>query len=527
MKKTSSQKGNIISGALSLSVSALIVKALGLVYKVPLSYLLSDEGMGYFNSAYTVYTFFYIICTAGMPKAISIMTSEAEGEGNYKRVSSIYRTAVKIFFAFGALLTILFIAFASPLSNVIGNRESYFTMIAIAPSIFFISAAGVIRGYFVGRLSFIPIAVSELISGGARLVLGLLFAIISHRLGYGLSVISAFTILGTTLGSAFGFLFLLICEKRQKRKDKSRQIYKNGSFDLGIAKSLVRISIPITLTAGVGSISSLIDLVIIMRGLGDSGYSELQASILYGNYTTLAVPMLNLLGTLIAPISMVLLPIISKNSVKFNREALTESVGRAMRVVFILVIPITVLFVFRSYEILSILFEDSSAAMAAPTLTILAPGILAMSALTVINTTLEGIGKTKIPFISLLFGSIIKLVVTGIFISEGTLGILGAPLGTTVSYFGSFIISAVYIAAYERVRLGSGGTLFGILFSTAAALLCSTFIKSKIPEGAVFYILEMIIFVVIYLLVMLLINFKSLKCKLFVSKCTKIGRYNY
>ena len=69
---------SIVRGALSLTVSALIVKIVGLIYKVPLSYILSDEGMGYFNSAYTVYTFFYIICTAGVPKAISIITSSAE-----------------------------------------------------------------------------------------------------------------------------------------------------------------------------------------------------------------------------------------------------------------------------------------------------------------------------------------------------------------------------------------------------------------------------------------------------------------
>ena len=75
------EKNKLISGALILTVSGIIVKFLGFIYKIPLSYILSDEGMGYFNSAYTVYTFFYIVCTAGVPKAISILVAEAESEG--------------------------------------------------------------------------------------------------------------------------------------------------------------------------------------------------------------------------------------------------------------------------------------------------------------------------------------------------------------------------------------------------------------------------------------------------------------
>ena len=70
------QKSNtLISGAAWLALSTIILKIIGLIYKIPLSYMLGDEGMGYFNSAYTVYVFFYVIGTAGIPKAISILVS--------------------------------------------------------------------------------------------------------------------------------------------------------------------------------------------------------------------------------------------------------------------------------------------------------------------------------------------------------------------------------------------------------------------------------------------------------------------
>ena len=70
-------RGNgIISGALTMTIATLLVKLLGLGYKIPLSYILSNEGLGYFNSAYTVYSFFYLISVAGVPKAVTIILSD-------------------------------------------------------------------------------------------------------------------------------------------------------------------------------------------------------------------------------------------------------------------------------------------------------------------------------------------------------------------------------------------------------------------------------------------------------------------
>ena len=60
-------------GAILLTVSTVLVKVFGIFYKIPLSYILTDEGMGYFNTAYTIFSFFYIVSSAGVPKAISIL----------------------------------------------------------------------------------------------------------------------------------------------------------------------------------------------------------------------------------------------------------------------------------------------------------------------------------------------------------------------------------------------------------------------------------------------------------------------
>ena len=77
-------RNKIAEGAVLLGISAIIVKIIGVIYKVPLSYILGDEGMGYFNSAYTVYTLFFILSSSGVPKAITIITSKYEAESKDK-----------------------------------------------------------------------------------------------------------------------------------------------------------------------------------------------------------------------------------------------------------------------------------------------------------------------------------------------------------------------------------------------------------------------------------------------------------
>ena len=97
----SEKKHTLLSGALVLAFAGAVVKIIGLVYKIPLTNLIKSEGMGYFNSAYTIYTFFYMLSTAGLPVAISMLVSQARTLGNRMRVRKIFSTATVMFLAVG------------------------------------------------------------------------------------------------------------------------------------------------------------------------------------------------------------------------------------------------------------------------------------------------------------------------------------------------------------------------------------------------------------------------------------------
>ncbi|MDR3225635.1 MAG: oligosaccharide flippase family protein, partial [Clostridiales Family XIII bacterium] len=63
-------------GAVILTVSGILSKILGAVFRLPLANLIGAEGMAYYNGAYPIYVLLLTISIAGIPVAISRMVSE-------------------------------------------------------------------------------------------------------------------------------------------------------------------------------------------------------------------------------------------------------------------------------------------------------------------------------------------------------------------------------------------------------------------------------------------------------------------
>ena len=216
------RENSFYKGAFSLSVSALLVKIVGVLYKVPLSYLIGEEGMGYFNAAYTLYGFFFIIFSSGLPKAVTMTVSDIRAEG----VQRPFRFALRvlgIFVLFAFLLSLILLLISPFLASMIGNMRALYSIRAILPSLIFISASGVLRGYLNGIMELGAIALSQLIEAFAKLLFGLGFAYLGVRLGLSLEGICALSVFGITISTFVSFVCLLIKYKNTNKTDKQWQ----------------------------------------------------------------------------------------------------------------------------------------------------------------------------------------------------------------------------------------------------------------------------------------------------------------
>lgn len=96
-------KQSFLGGAALLTVTMLITKAIGALYKIPLGNLLDEQGMNYFYAAYNIYNLLLMVSTAGLPLALSRLVSQAEALGRVNRRRRTVSVAFWLFLLLGAV----------------------------------------------------------------------------------------------------------------------------------------------------------------------------------------------------------------------------------------------------------------------------------------------------------------------------------------------------------------------------------------------------------------------------------------
>ncbi len=486
-----------MSGVLVLSLSAVIVKIIGLIYKIPMLKLLGSEGMGYFNSAYEIYTLFCIIATTGLPVAMSVMISSEKGGAE-----KIFRVAIRIFLLLGVVGSAIMIGFAHPFSEFLGSDKTVFCIFAIAPTVFLICLSSAYRGFFQGHGKMLPTAVSQVIESLGKLILGLIFAFVALRLGYSIDVVAAFAVLGLTLGTAVSALYLMLSKRSSGEKVTCSLGEKN---DRGIAWRLMRTAIPVTLSAAVISLTKVIDMTMILRRLQDLGYESEVAFSAYGNYTTLALPLFSLAPALIASVAMPLIPSLSRAVAMNDDEEQERVVSDALKLTSVVSMPIAVGLSLFAKPVLELVFVGESEAIseACPLLVVLGLSVTSACLITVSNAILQAYSRAYIPIISMAVGSLVKIVLAYFLIGNSEIGILGAPIST---FFCDLIINAVNFYCVSRVmpRTPSVSTVFLMPFMASAvavilARVAYNALVMRMGEGAVLTLACIAIAAILYL----------------------------
>lgn len=425
-------KSTFLSGVLLLTLSTVSVKIIGLIYKIPMLAYLGSEGMGYFNSAYEIYALFCVISTAGLPVALSVLISGAVARGEEKSVVRIYRAAMLIFLCIGVLGSGVMVLFARQFCELIQSENAYYSILAIAPTVFLICISSALRGFFQGYQQMLPTAVSQILESLGKLLFGLLFAYIALKKGYGTPVVAAFAGIGLTLGTLLSVVYLMIKKVRfHKKQEKSRSRRTLPSYQ-GIWKSLARLAIPMTLGASLVSVTKLIDMTMILRRLQAIGYSEVLANKAYGSYTTLALSVFGLLPTLLNSIALPLVPILSGAIAAGETQKQQHLIRTTYRLTAIFAIPAALGVSAFAEPVLRLLFgyDPEAVSLAAPLLAYLGVSVFLSCMITATNSILHAYQIVNRPILSMLAGAIVKIVSAYFLIGNPRIGLFGAPIST-------------------------------------------------------------------------------------------------
>ncbi len=474
------------SGVLVLTITNLLVKVIGLMFKIPMNHIVGDEGMGYYNSAYTFYTYLYMVSTAGLPTAISIMISDSRANRQVKQTKRIFRIAMLLFIVIGIVSTMIMFFGSGLMSTAIGAEPTKYSIMAIAPTLLFICISSALRGYFQGYQQMVPTAISQFLEAACKLGIGVAFAIYAINQGYDIYIVAAYATVGLTSGALIGMLVMVVAKLFFKEKQYDAQFIGDlGENDEispvgSLLKKLIIIALPITISASVMSLTNLIDAAIVQRLLQITGLSQVAATELYGNYTSLAVPMFNLPPVLIYPISYSIVPLLAAARKQGDAEKCKVVSESSMKVAMIVGIPCGLGLAALSEPILSLFYKSSSVELASPLLALLAPSTAFICILSVSNAILQSAGFERKPLISMLAGALVKIV-TNFFLIQ-SIGMKGTPISTFLCYLTVTILNLYFIKKHVGV-MPKLSDLFGKPLLAGAACAAVAFFSYSFIQG--------------------------------------------
>ncbi len=437
-------------------VASIVVKVIGAVFSIPLTNLYGAEGTAIFNVAYYIYTFMFIVSTAGLPVAVSKMVAEANALGRHKEVRRIASVTFVTFVVVGLFFSGVMIFGIDIFMELAGSRMSYYAVLAIAPTIFFTCIISAIRGYYQGLSNMVPTAVSQVIEAVGKLVFGLGLAYYLTSKGYGLEIVVAGAIGGVTIGTVLSAAYILLVRAKDIRQNKQRlQAQEDGPCrsKQEIFKKLIALTVPITIGASVLSLTNLIDTFMVLNRLQDGVMmTDIEANYLYGAYG-MAVKFFNLPQTVIVGVGVSIIPAISSALAKANRLQALKLTESAFRLTGLLAFPCAVGLGVLPNPIMGLLYYNQleDVAVATPLLTLISPAVFLVAMVTVTNAVLQATGKIKIPVKSMAIGGVVKLATNFILVGMPAINISGAPIGTCLCYG---TITVLNIIAIRREGIG-------------------------------------------------------------------------
>ena len=462
-----------MSGVLVLSLSTVIVKIIGLAYKIPLLSILGAEGMGYFNSAYEIFALVCCVSTSGLPVAVSMLISASRETGDQRRVRGIYKTSSAYLITKGVLCSGLLACFAEPLARVIGNPDAYLAILAISPALLFSCISGAVRGYFQGCRVMTHTALSQLLEAVGKLLFGIALAALAIAMGLDIPTAAAFGVLGVSLGGLLSATYLLI----RKTMENRALAYKKTDHDkLGRhALELIRISLPITISSALVGSTRIIDMALIMRRLQDTGVSAAQSNRIYGSYTTLALPVFMLVPAFIPPITESLIPRLSAAVQSGNKQEQSRAVSNSVRLTVFLACPASMGIALYSEQILSLIFagETEAIAVSATLLSALGASVLFSCLVTTTTAILQSYRRVVLPIISLAAGAVVKAVSAYLLIADPRVGVMGAPISTLLSNVTVLVLDLIFVSGAASCKLGIIRQLPKPFFASLIAMLAS------------------------------------------------------
>ena len=403
-----------------LAIASILVRVIGLVYRIPMANIIGNEGNGIYSAAFEIYNLLLIISSYGMPMAVSKMVSAKCAKKQYKNAYYIFRCSM-IFSIVSGGLAALFVFFGADMLE--NNFFSKYHGIAIplrvlAPTIFIVAVMGTLRGLFQGRNTMMPTAISQIFEQIVNAFVSVAAAWSLMRSHSASSKISAWGAAGGTLGTCLGaltaFLILLVIYwayrpvmKRHERHDKvSVEDSLKATYKL-IAWTVI----PIILSQTVYQLSGIVDVTLFNVVMGGKNFADKTVSSLLGIYSTNYRVLVSVPIAVSTAIASSMIPGLAFSVAEGDMPSVRHKVSIAVKFNMIIAFPSAVGLAVLAQPIIRLLFPSSDYIVGGTMLMLGSSCVIFYALSTVTSGVLQSIDRMSLPVIHSLISLILHIVI--------------------------------------------------------------------------------------------------------------------
>lgn len=502
------RKQSFLQGALILMMGTMVVKVVSLLFKIPITNMLSEVAMSYFENAYNFFTLFSTLATAGFPVAISKIVAENTVQRRYKDTKKVLSLSRRLFLITGIVFTLMMFLGAGVFARFIRNPGAKISIMCLSPAVFFLCMMSAYRGYYQGLRDMYPTAVSQIMEAVVKLLCGVGFTAAALKitqteyaqsgtvLGKAYDPAAAelaiqqigagAALLGVMMSTAAGFLYLALRHRFVgdgiNRHHLAASVPPRESRD--ILHYLIRLAVPICLGSLALNMTSIIDMMTVMGQLTrvvDSAPDTVRAlygtaipkdmadslipAHLYGAYTSIAVTISNIIPAVSTGFGVSALPLVSNAWAKRSYREVSHSVNMVLRITTLFCVPAGIGIMVLARPISELFFHNKpmGIAIAAPILSVLGLASIFTSLTLTLNSLLQAVGRVSVPVRLVVVGGIVKLILNFVLVGIPSVNLHAVPYSTLISYLVICVLSMYAIRQTTHVPV----RLFAILWKPA------------------------------------------------------------
>ena len=436
------KQNSFFGGAAILAAGILIVKLIGMFYKIPLINIIGEAGAADFNNAYNIYAVLLTVSTAGLPVAVSKLVSEANALNRRNQVRRTFRLALVLFLTQGLISFLVMFFRADALAGMMNDSKAAAGIRALAPAEVCVGCLAALRGYSQGHSNMAPTSVSQIIEALCKLVVGLGLAFWLVKQGKDPDVAAAGAITGVTVGTVVALIYMVLDFFLSRGREDTHGTDRPDSAG-SILANILKIAVPITLSSSMVGIVTVIDSSLVQGQLQSAlDLTEKASRTLYGNYSG-ALNIYNLPTSLMAAITASVIPAVSAALARRDRRGAARITGSALRITALLSFPMGVGLFVLGTPIIRLLFPSLNVEVAGPLLSTLGIATPFVCMVLVCNSVLQAHGFINLPVIVMVLGGIVKIVNN--YNLVGAIGIAGAPVGNILCFGLALVLDLVVI----------------------------------------------------------------------------------